>query len=413
MNDCDRRTFISQAGASVAALTLLPEFATAVPQSNSGPIPVAVIGTGRQGRAILGQLQKMEAAKVVTVCDVDASRLKSTLKRRAPGAKGFADHTALLDAHKEVQAVFIATPTHLHKDVALDVISAGKHVYCEAPLAASIEDCLAITAAARDAKTMFQTGLQARSNPIYKLARTFFKSDAVRELVSMRAQHHEKTTWRTPASDPDREKALNWRLDPSLSIGLAGEFGTHQFDAIHWYLGKYPVSIVGSGGIRLYDDGREVADTIQCDLAFANGAHLQYQATLANSYGGTREVFCGSNATIMLAWNAGWMFKEADAPTQGWEVYANRQQFHNDEGITLIADATKLAAQGKLKEGVGLPEPPLHYSISDFLTSVIDNKPVKCSADEGLRAAVVGILANQAVVTGERITVDENLLKGG
>jgi hypothetical protein len=49
------------------------------------------------------------------------------------------------------------------------------------------------------------------------------------------------------------------------------------------------------------------------------------------------------------------MFKEADAPTQGWEVYANRQQFHNDEGITLIAGATKLAEQGKLKEGVGLP----------------------------------------------------------
>ena len=65
-------------------------------------------------------------------------------------------------------------------------------------------------------------------------------------------------------------------------------------------------------------------------------------------------MFCGSNASIKLAWTAGWMFKEADAPTQGWEVYANRQQYFNDEGITLIADATKLASQGKLKEGIGL-----------------------------------------------------------
>ena len=90
-------------------------------------------------------------------------------------------------------------------------------------------------------------------------------------------------------------------------------------------------------------------DTVWCDLTFPEGVHLQYSATLANSYAGRYEVFHGSNSAIKLAWTAGWMFKEAGAPTQGWEVYANRQQFHNDEGITLIADATQLAAQDKLK----------------------------------------------------------------
>jgi hypothetical protein len=91
-------------------------------------------------------------------------------------------------------------------------------------------------------------------------------------------------------------------------------------------------------------------------------------------------------------------------------VYANRQQFHNEEGITLIADATKLAAQGKLKEGVGLPNDSLYYALESFLRSVDEGTPPVCSADEGMRATVVGILAHQATVTGEEIAIDPAML---
>lgn len=411
MTDCDRRSFLAQAGGAVA-LGFLPEFATAAPKPADGPLPVALVGAGRQGRSILGELQKMEdSAAVVAICDSDARRLSSGA-RRAPGAEAFADHRAMLEKRKDIQAIFIATPTHAHRDVAVDCLQAGRHVYCEAPLAATIDDCRAIAAAARSAPGLCQAGLQGRSDPVYKLAWSFFRSDAIRDLVSMRGQYHRKTSWRTPTSDPARDKFLNWRLDPQVSIGLAGEFGTHQFDVFHWFVDRYPTAITGHGGVRLYDDGREIADTIDCNLAFPGGAHLQYNATLANSFEGRHELLCGSNGAMKLAWTHGWMFKEADAPTQGWEVYANRQQFHKDEGITLIADATKLAAQGKLKEGVGLPNDPLYYAITDFLNSIVKNEPVVCSIEEGMRATAVGILANRAIVTGEAVTIDDSILKG-
>jgi hypothetical protein len=51
------------------------------------------------------------------------------------------------------------------------------------------------------------------------------------------------------------------------------------------------------------------------------------------------------------------MFKEADAPTQGWEVYANRQQFHNDEGITLIAGATSSPSRASSRTASACPTP--------------------------------------------------------
>ncbi len=409
MSHIDRRSFMKRTGGGIAALSLA-ELALAAPPQTDTPIRIGMIGVGRQGRAILAELQKLDAATVTHICDSDERRLNAGV-RRAPEAKPIADYRALLD-NGAIDAVVIATPTHLHRAIAIDAIAAGKHAYCEAPLAGTIEDCKAITEAARGAQSVFQVGLQARSNPVYQLARTFFLSDSVRDLVCLRAQRHRKTTWRTPGGSPEREKRLNWRLDPEVSIGLAGEWGTHQFDVFHWYLDRYPVRVRGGGGVRLHRDGRTIHDTIACDLEFADGAILQYQATLANSYDGRYEVLYGSNAAIKLGWSHGWMFKEADAPTQGWEVYANRQQFHNDEGITLIADATQLASQGKLKEGVGLPQPSLYYGLEDFVRSIIEGSPPTCPADEGMRASVIGILTNQAILEGRTLEVDESLLKG-
>ena len=140
---------------------------------------------------------------------------------------------------------------------------------------------------------------------------------------------------------------------------------------------------------------------------------VHFDATLANSFEGSYVVFYGTFGAIKLADTHGWLFKEADAKTYGWEVYANRQKFHNEEGITLIADATQLASQGKLKEGVGLPNPPLYYGLEDFLRSIDEGAPVACTAEEGLRAAVVGILAHQATANGETIQIDPAMFREG
>ena len=404
----DRREFLVQSAGALTAVAILPEFARGSPALRA-PLNVGVIGLGRQGRAIIAELQKQEGVKIAAVCDNDASRLDLGVKR-AQGAAGFATHAELIEKAKGVTACIIATPTHLHKQVAVDLLGAGKHVYCEAPLAHTIDDSKAILAAAASSQSVFQPGLEGRCNPIYKLARTFFLSDSVRDLVSMRAQCHQKTSWRVPANDPAREKALNWRLDDSVTLGLPGEWGTHQFDVFCWYRGEYPVSIRTTGGVFFHKDGRTIADSIACELTWADKRAAQYEATLANSYQGRHELFHGSNAAIKLAWTHGWMFKEADAPTQGWEVYANRQQFHNDEGITLIANATKLAEQGKLKDGVGMPQTPLYYALEAFVQTVANGGKHQATAEDGHRATVLGILAQRSLIEGKEVAVEKDMM---
>jgi len=405
MTEPSRRTFITQAAGALAGYAILPEYAHARARPRRAA-RVAVIGIGRQGRRIIAELQKIEGVEIAAVCDVVEGR--ATIgTQRAPGAAPFTDHRALLES-AGIDAVLVATPTHRHLQIVEDALAAGKHVYLEAPIAHTVEECRTITAAAMAQPTLVaQAGLLYRSNPIYRRVRTLMRAGTLRDLVSLYAQHHQKTSWRFPAPDPSLEAAFNWRLDPDVSIGLAGELGTHAFDVMCWYRERYPRRIRGGGSIRFYDDGRSLADTIHAELTYDDGINLSFLATLANSFGGEHHILHGSNSAVRLGGDNGWLFREVDAPTEGWEVYATKQQLLGDEGIALIADATKLAAQGRLQEGLQLPETPLHYALADFVGSITSQTPVACTFEEGAKATTIGILTERAIRTGTTVEVPE------
>ena len=82
-----------------------------------------------------------------------------------------------------------------------------------------------------------------------------------------------------------------------------------------------------------------------------------------------------------------------------------------DQGITLIADATKLASQGKLQEGVGLPYTSLYYALVDFVKAAAEGKAPACSAADGARTTMVGIVAHQALKSGGEVALDPKVLE--
>lgn len=404
MTPSDRRGFLRQTVGALAGVALLPDRLEALPTFQEGPhLTVGVIGLGRQGRAILTELQKISRVQVVALCDTLEPRLEAQVGRYK-GVTGFADHRALLDHTPEVQAIIVATPTHLHRRIVEDALAAGRHVYCEAPIASTLEDCDALVRAAAAAKGSSQAGFQGRTNPVYRRAQPLVNAE-VRRMVAMYAQSHRKTSWRFPASEGQTDRDANWRLDPDVSLGLPGEVGAQQFDVASWFRGGYPVRAEGRGAIRLHNDGRTIADTIELELVWPDDVRLKYQATLANSYGGEHEVFYGTTGTLRLGWRDGYLFKEQDAPTQGWEVYAPREEFFGDEGIILVAEATQLASQTDLRSDATLPHPPLYYALVSFLRSAWEGQPVVCTMEEGARATTIGILANQAVVTGKPVDI--------
>ena len=376
-SDVTRREFM-KSSSFAAAMTMLggiPLLAqqdnkAAAPATPAGPtIKCAVIGCNVWGREILGILARLPKAEVIAVCDrYESEPFQDRLKEAAPKAQVYTDYKKVLE-NKDVQAVLVATPSHQHKEIVIAALKAGKHVYCEAPLAHTIEDARAIAQAARDAqKSYFQAGLSLRSDPQRKFLLPFVRSGATGQNIKSRAQWHKKASLRRSSPNPDREKDLNWRLDKEVSPGLIGEIGVQQIDELQWFLNKRPVSVTGFGGILFWQDGRSVEDTVQAVFQYEDGTSFSYEASLATSFDSEYEVLYGSDAAIMLRGNKAWLFKEADSPLLGWEVYARKEQFFKETGIALVADASKSGKQGKGdEEGAG--DPPLYYALNNFLAN--------------------------------------------
>src|SRR5262245_28572054 len=139
--ELNRRDFLK--GSSFATLmTMLggveliaPTKARAVDLETLVPFQVkcAVIGLGAWGREILATPSRLKTAELVAVCDTYPASLKRAAGS-APKAHGVEDYRKILE-DKEIKAVIIGTPTHKHRDIVIAALQAGKHVYCEAPLA--------------------------------------------------------------------------------------------------------------------------------------------------------------------------------------------------------------------------------------------------------------------------------------
>ncbi len=405
---------------------------------------VAVVGLGAWGREILSALATVPEAVVVVICDIYPAALKRSASL-APAAAQVADFKAVLE-NKDVESVIIATPTFTHKELVLAALKAGKHVYCEAPIAGNIADAKEIALAAKAAPLLnFQSGLQMRSDAERLFLLPFIRSGATGKFVMARSQWHKKTSWRSTSPNPEREKAINWRLDKSTSLGLVGEIGMHQIDQISWYLNALPVAVSGWGSIQLWNDGRDVADTVQTVLEFPDGVRMVYDATLANSFDGAYDMIYGGDAAVMMRGSdpnlmlrdsKAWMFKEVDSPLLGWEVYAAKTQFYKDTGISLLAGASKPPKMDDKGQPLAEQIPTSLWSAlqnflrnsSEFSTKVKNFKEAVPDDEEGLvaeiakidrrasagflqgyQAVVIAEKANEAIATGRRVELKPDL----
>lgn len=380
------------------------------------PVATAVIGLGTQGREAVSALARQNSAPRY-ICDTyDGKIFVKKSQTLAPAAAFVKDYRAILD-DKSIQAVVVATPTHLHKQIVLDALQAGKHVYCEAPLSNTMEEARVIAMAGINAKTILMPGLHWRSNGQHKHIHKFVKTGVLGRAISGRSNWNKRSSWRANWPTPEREAELNWRLNPNFSLGLAGEVGMHEIDVASWYLNGMPISVTGWGGILEYADGRTIADTVQVIAEYPNSVRYTFEASLSSTYEGSYEMLIGTMATVLVRDQRGWMFKEVDSPLLGWEVFARKDDYSigsiangtGDKvgtGIALVADATKQIALGKDpgKIGTDVSKTALYQSIEVFLEGIRKDKKPPVTPLDGYRATVIAIKSNEAVVNGSKIT---------
>jgi predicted dehydrogenase len=371
---------------------------------------LGIIGFGDWGREIASTLGRMKGARVAAISDTFPVMLQRA-NRSNPDAATHEDYRRILE-DPAIRAVIVATPTHMHREVVVAALGAGKHVYCEMPLAHTVDDARAIAQAAKGAgRQVFQVGLNYRSNPQHREVFQFIRSGALGQATTARAQWHRKNSWRRASATRERERELNWRLNPAVSLGLIGEVGVHQLDTADWIFQGLPSAVSGYGQVMHWKDGRTVPDTVQAVYEFPSGVHMTYNATLTNSFDGEYDMFYGSDGTIMMRDSKAWLFKEVDAPLLGWEVYARKDRFYRESGIALVADATQLAAQG-VDPTADDPnvETPLYYALEEFADNVLRGPfPPSAGYKHGFDATVAAIKANEAITGNKRVELPDSL----
>ena len=157
-----RRQFVHTAAATSATALFVPRYVLGHGrgQPASEKLNIAGIGIGGQGRSVLAQL---ESENIVALCDVDAAYAGQTF-RRYPNAATYTDFRKMLETQKDIDAVVVATPDHLHAPIAAAAMQLGKHVYCEKPLTHSVWEARRLAELAREHKVATQMGNQGQAS---------------------------------------------------------------------------------------------------------------------------------------------------------------------------------------------------------------------------------------------------------
>ena len=199
-------------------------------------IGIGLIGSGFMGRshsmafrAVPGIFTDLGATPVLEIlADVDAPTAA-----RAAKELGYARSTGdwrEVVTDPAVQLVDISTPNALHKEMALAAFAAGKHVYCEKPLAANAADAAEMAAAAARAGVHTSVGFTYLKNPMIAFARDVIAGGEIGEVVSFRGLHAEDYM-----ADP--AAPWTWRLDPVGGHGAVADIGSHIISIARYLCG--------------------------------------------------------------------------------------------------------------------------------------------------------------------------------
>lgn len=243
------------------------------------PIRYGIIGVGALTlRGHIPVLNMMEEARLVALCNPTRSKAEqgAALSRDRPII--LEDWRDLL-ARPDVDCVVIASPNHTHREMTLAAIESGKHVLCEKPMAITAEDCFAVHAAARNAPTVVQFGMELRYSDFYSKVAQIAHSG---QIGSLRMLFCKEFRW------PFLPGSGGWRVDAGRSGGALLEKNCHHFDLFNWFAGSRPIRVTATGGNDVNPDSQ--VDNAWVLVDYTNGVRACLGLCMFSPYGNDLEV---------------------------------------------------------------------------------------------------------------------------
>jgi predicted dehydrogenase len=170
------------------------------------------------------------------------------------------------------------------------------------------------------------------------------RAGAVGKVMFVRAQWHRNSDWRRPVPEPKYESLINWRMYREYSGGLMAELASHQIDVANWAIGAEPISVVGTGGIDYWKDGRETCDNAQTIFEYPGGQKLVWSSILCNAHYDFNEQIMGDRGTIEITLGKGLFYTEhvakvsQGATKESWWAGATVTELAKQQGLLIFPE---------------------------------------------------------------------------
>ncbi|MFB4421095.1 Gfo/Idh/MocA family protein [Streptomyces sp. QL37] len=393
----------------------------------SAPLGIGLVGCGGFAEFVLDAVAGLPGLRLAAVADPARERAERLGARH--GVPTLASLDELL-ARDDVAAVLIATPPATHAAMATAALRAGRHVFCEKPLATTTEDALAVAREAERAGRVLVVDHVLRYNPLLRAVRRLTE----RGLLAP----PRRFLFENDASDEDLGPG-HWFWDPAHSGGIFVEHGVHFFDAARTLIGSDPVSVRATAVAR---PGGGAVDMVSADVLHPGGALASYLHSFTHAHRAERQLmrldhgFAESRISGWIPVRAEISAWTDEADALRWErLVTERPELlavdgfrpHGEERITVHVERDAGSAEPAHGRGEGRTVPhharvvidlggearkeyvysqSVRAAMADLVRAVREGTPPVADAASGLSAVAVAVAATRAGDTGREQAVE-------
>jgi predicted dehydrogenase len=416
-----RRQFMGSAVIAAATFTMVPRHVLGGARyvAPSEKLNIAGIGVGGQGWT---DLHGVSSENIVALCDVDDERAKGACEA-FPQAKRYRDYRVMLEKQKDIDAVVVATPDHMHAAITMAAIRMGKHVYCEKPLTHTVYEARKITQAARQAGVATQMGNQGRSGESIRLIKEWVQDGAIGEVREVHCWTDRPKGWwpQGGIGRPDQTMPVPPTLDWDLWLGVAPHRPYHSDYMPFKWRGWWDF---GCGALG--DLGCHIIDVPFWALDLTAPTSIQAQSTLVNDETGPQAETIEyefpareGKPPVKLTWYDG-----GRMPPRPVELEEGRKMGDNNGGVLLVGekgtimsgcfgDGARIIPEEKMKAykrpARTLTRSQGHYT--DWILACKGGDPASSNFDYAGPLTEATLLGNAAVRAGEKLLWDSQNMK--
>jgi predicted dehydrogenase len=410
-------------------------------------IRLGVIGTGIIGFYNIRSALTVPGVELAAVCDLYDGRLTRAKELFGEAVTTTRDYREIL-AREDIDVVLVATPDHWHDVISIDAMRARKAVYCEKPMVQEVAEGHRVIEAEKRYNAKFQVGSQGVSSIVMKKAQDLYRAGEIGDLILVEAatdRHSSLGAWQysiptdaspetidfdaflgdTPKVPFDPVRFFRWRNYRAYGTGIAGDLFVHLFSWLHWIIGSEgPTRVYGAGGLRYWNDGRDVPDVLTCVVDYPRAEthpafNLQIRVNfVAAGAGGSTLSLVGSEGRLTFA-GSSLVLRRAPFPARpgygGYDSLATFPQTVQDEFVKRYDREYYDVPRSVIEPGEIVYAPPEEYDDRDdhwanLIAAMRDGKAIVEDATYGLRAAGPSLAANESYFTGRIVMWDPRRL---